>query len=125
MGAAYFIVLEKNIDGLDTGMDGKSLTSSIKQLDKLAKKHGVKPLSEFFSLGIDGLSDLLGEDELGDLKLPDTEHFSPAEGLKTIRTLLEQPLPEKSGLIEDLKDCERILTKAEEQGVRWHLEMDV
>ena len=33
MGAAYFIVLEKKIDGLDTMMDGKSLSRHVEALD--------------------------------------------------------------------------------------------
>ena len=50
MGAAYFIVLEREIDGLDTGIDGKSLSQQIDTLDQAARDLGVRPLSEFFSI---------------------------------------------------------------------------
>jgi len=50
LGAAYFIVLERQIDGLDTGMDGKSLSRHIESLDDAAREMGVRPLSEFVSI---------------------------------------------------------------------------
>jgi len=49
MGAAYFIVLERKIDGVDSGMDGKSLSRDMETLDDAARQLGVRPLSEFFS----------------------------------------------------------------------------
>ena len=49
MGAAYFIVLERKIDGLDSGMDGKCMSRYKEALDEAAREVRVRPLSEFFS----------------------------------------------------------------------------
>ena len=47
MGSAYYIVLEKKIDGLDTSMDGKSVARHIDSLDEAAKKFGSPPPVRF------------------------------------------------------------------------------
>ena len=57
MGSAHYIVLETTIDGLDTKMDGKRLSQHIDTLDKTARKLGVHPLSEFFSMPPEDLAD--------------------------------------------------------------------
>lgn len=49
MGLAYFIVLEKKIESINTDMDGKRLAQLIKQLDRIAIELGVNPLSSFIS----------------------------------------------------------------------------
>ena len=49
MSAAHFIVLEREIEGLVSAMDGKSLSNEIESLDAAARELGVRPLSKFFS----------------------------------------------------------------------------
>jgi hypothetical protein len=122
MGAAYYIVLEKKIDGLDTSMDGKRLAKNIKILDDVTRTLGVRSLSEFYSTSAEDLSNLLGEDVEG-INPPPLEQFSAADGLKTVRALL--PRPEAQPAIEDLRDCERILAVAAEHGVGWHIQIDI
>src|SRR5580693_2351656 len=100
MGAAHYIVLEREIDGLDTMIDGKSLSRHIESLDKAAQKLGVRPLSEFFSMTPEEMSDFLGDDAT-DLKLPPLQQFSTKDGLTTVRALL--PRPEAQPAIEDLQ----------------------
>lgn len=122
MGAAYYIVLEKTIDEIDSMMDGKTLSRHIESLDSLANKLGVRPLSEFTSMDVDALGDLLGDDAEG-IPVPPTKQFSAEEGLATIRALL--PQPEAQPALHDLKDCERILSAAAQHGVRWHFQIDI
>lgn len=121
MGAAHYIVLEKDIDGLDTAMDGKRLSGYIEVLDKTARELGVRPLSEFFSMPADELAEFM--DGADDVELPPLKHFSAQDGLDTVRALL--PRPEAKPALLDLQDCERILTAAAEHGIGWHFQIDV
>lgn len=122
MGSAYYIVLEKDIDGLDTLMDGKGLSRHVQSLDEAARELGVRPLSEFLSMDGDALDDVIGDDA-GDFEVPPLEQFSALDGLATVRALL--PRPEAQPAIQDLQACERILTAAARQGIRWHFQMDI
>ena len=78
MGAAYFIVLERQIDGLDTGMDGKSLSRHIEALDAAARQLGVRPLSEFFSIAPEQATDFMeGEGmDVSGLEFPPLQQFT-------------------------------------------------
>jgi hypothetical protein len=122
MGAAYYVVLEKPIEGLDTAMGGKFLSQHIDSLDSVARELGVQPLSEFTSMDADALADVLGEDVEG-IELPALQQFSAQDGLATIRALL--PRPEAQPALHDLKDCERILSAAEQHKVGWHFQIDI
>jgi hypothetical protein len=122
MGAAYYIALETKIDGLDTMMDGKSLSRHIESLDSVARQLGVRPLTEFTSMDADALADVLGDDAEG-IETPTLQHFSAQEGLATVRALL--PRPEAQPALHDLKDCERILNVAAQHGVGWHFQIDI
>ncbi len=127
MGAAYFIVLERDIAGLDISMDGKSLARNIEALDAAAKQLAVRPLSEFFSIAPEDAAGFLegeGEDS-SELDLPPLQHFSAEEGLATVRALLAHPAAQTPHVAEDLRQCERILTAAAQRGVGWHLEIDI
>jgi hypothetical protein len=108
MGSAYYIVLERDIEGLDVMMDGKRLARNIELFDAAAQNLGVRPLSEFVSIDPDEALELL--DGADDIELPELEQFSAQDGLATVRALL--PLPEAQPAAQDLKDCERILTVA-------------
>lgn len=122
MGAAHYIVLEKKIDGLDTMMDGKSLSRHIKSLDKAALELGVRPLSEFFSMDPDTLADIIG-DAIDDMEVRPVTQFSAQDGLTTVRALLSRP--EAKPAILDLQACERILNVAAQHGVCWHFQIDI
>jgi hypothetical protein len=122
MGAAYYIVLETEIDGLSTKMSGKSLSRHIESLDSVARELGVRPLAEFTSMDRDALADVLGDDADG-IEVPPLQQFSAQDGLATIRALL--PRPEAQPALRDLKDCERILSVAAERGVGWHFQIDI
>jgi hypothetical protein len=121
MGLAYYIVLEKQVDGLDTMMGGKMLARHLKSLDTVARKIGVRPLSEFLSMDKEAAMDVLGDD-VPDIELPAVEQFPAEGGLETVRALLLRP--EAQPALDDLQDCERILSVAAQHGVRWHLQVD-
>ncbi|HEY2153985.1 MAG TPA: hypothetical protein VGH33_00045, partial [Isosphaeraceae bacterium] len=94
MGVALFIVPEREVEGLDTFVDGKAL-AHVKDLDGLAREAGVRPLMEFFSAGPDDLLGILGEEgDDGEMHLPagieppEVAWFDARDGLVTIRGLL-------------------------------------
>lgn len=126
MGAAYFIVLERKIDGLDTAMDGKCMSRHMEALDEAARKLGVRPLSEFFSADPQQLAEFMeGEGvDVGDTSPPPLQQFSAEDGLASIRALAAHSAARVDGVTEDLRECERILTAAAQHGVGWHFEVD-
>jgi len=126
MGAAYFIVLEKQIDGLDAMMDGKSLSRHVESLDAAARQLGVRPLSEFFSVDPEQATEFMeGEGmDTSDLEIPALQQFSAQDGLATVRALLSHPPGHIEHVITDLRECERILSVAAQHGVGWHFEVD-
>ncbi len=126
MGVAYFIVLERKIDGLDTCMDGKCMSRHMEALDEAAGELGVRPLSEFFSADPQQLAEFMeGEGvDVGDTAPPPLQQFSVQDGLATIRALAGHSASRAEGVTEDLRECERILIAAAEHGVGWHFEVD-
>ena len=126
MGAAYFIVLERKLDGVDTGMDGKSLSREIGSLDAAARQLGVRPLSEFFSADPTQLASFVeGEGvEIGDTAPPPLQQFNAQDGLATVRALAAHPAARADGVAEDLRECERVLSAAAQHKVGWHFEVD-
>jgi hypothetical protein len=120
MSAAYFIVLEREIDGLGTMIDGKSLSRHIQSLDAAALTLGVRPLSEFLSMAPENLAGVI--DGADAVELPSLQQFSAQDGLSTITALL--PRPEAQPAVRDLQECERILSVAAQHGVGWHFEID-
>ncbi len=123
MGSAYYIVLETKIDGLDTMMDGKSISRHIEALDKAAEELSVQPLSKFFSMPPEELAEFM--DGADDIPLPPLKQFSAQDGLATVKALLAHKPVHTDHVVEDLRECERILTAAAEHGVHWHFQIDV
>src|SRR5207248_440483 len=82
MAAAYFIVLEREIDGVNTDMNGKSLARHIESLDETARELGVRPLSEFFSANPDKLAEFLENEDMdiGDATPPVLHQFTAQDG---------------------------------------------
>ena len=127
MGVAFYVVLERKIDGLDSGMDGKSLARHIESLDLAARELGVRPLSEFLSGDPEELTEFMeGEGIAGsDGELAPLEQFSAEEGLATVRALASHAAARAEGVARDLHECERILSAATQHGVGWHFEIDI
>lgn len=126
MGVAYYIVLERKIDGLDTGMDGKSLSRHIETLDDAVRELGVRPLSEFFSADREQMAEFMAGEgiEAGDVELPALQQFTAQDGLATIQALTAHAAARTDGVAQDLRECERILSAAAQHGVGWHFEVD-
>jgi len=127
MGVANFIVLERKIEGLDTMMDGKGLARHSEALEAAAQQLGVRPLPEFFSADPAQLAEFMhGEGmETESMELPALQQFPAEEGLATVRALLTQGSLWDEGVLHDLRDCERILSVAAQNGMQFHLEVDI
>lgn len=132
MSVAYYIVLEREIEGFDPFVNGKALGHCDEQaLMKLCKKLGVKPLMEFSSQDPEEIADLM-EDAGVDVpdKLPATQWFEAADGLVTVRALAAhlaaEPKALKNGkaIAEDFGEYVGVLERGEKEGVRWYLALD-
>ena len=133
MGIAYFIVLERAIEGLDTmAIDGKCLAGASEVLDATALQLGVRPVSEFISADPEQAIEFLKSEgaEVDDIESPPLQQFTASEGLLTFRELIThvqtkpQLVSQAEGVLQDLRDCERVLIVAEQRGVGWHFEVD-
>ena len=126
MGTAYFIVLEREIDGVDTRMDGKSLARHVEALDQAARDLGVRPLSDFFSADPTQLAEIMESEGVDseDFAPPALQQFSAEDGLGSIRALVSHAVAGADGVALDLGDCERVLAAAAQHGVGWHFDVD-
>jgi hypothetical protein len=133
MGAAFYIVTEREVPGLDTFVNGKALAQAKpRQFDKLARDAGVRPLVEFFSISrqdAEAEAASLGVD-LPDGEFPSEQWFTAEEGLVSIRGLLARlaahpdAIREADQIRDDLRGFDSVLSSLATAGVRWHLAVD-
>lgn len=137
MSVALFIVAEREVEGLDTFVNGKAL-AHVDDLDGIAESAGVRPLMEFFSAGPDDYLKVIGEEgEDGELHLPEgvepleEDWFAADEGLETVRGLLRHvaahpdSVERTDDVLDDLRGFEGVLAGLARAGVRWHLAVDL
>ena len=130
MGAALFIVLQQEVQGVSpSSVGGKFLSRNLEMLDALAAKLNVPTLSEFISIHPEEASQFLeGEGvSASGLLLPAEQWFGPGEGLRTIAALLNslRSTPAVDArLLDDLESCERVLSAAQNAGVNFHFAVD-
>jgi hypothetical protein len=131
MGAALYVVPERDVEEFDNFTNGKAL-ARCEQLDQLAELAGVRPLMEFFSQDPEEPVTFL---EAEGLKPPPdvvpAEQWFPAEdgllSVRGIRSYLElnpEATPDVPAIIEDLKEFESVLGRLGTEGIRWHLAVD-
>jgi len=150
MGAALFIVPEREVPGLDVFVNGKAL-ARIDEPEQLAERAGVPWLMDYFSLSPgDALASLIeeageappegsgeveSEDDLesGPVEVggpPPEEWFDAADGLASVRGILAYlevhpaGLAEAAEVVDDLKEFEAVLATLAAESVRWHLAVD-
>lgn len=126
-----YIVVEGEDPGFDIFVNGRFLARYEGAVEQLALNLGVKPLLEFFSADESSMA-LLIEEGAGnpDLlhRLPPTQWYDPAEGLKTLHALIAALVadPQRVGMegpevLSELQEYEVVLRKAAERDLRWHL----
>ena len=108
-------------------MDGKAVCRASQALDALAGRLKVAPLMSFFSADPSQAADD-AEEDLGDL--PPRSYFAAEDGLRTVRALCNHlrahpdSVPDGDEALVDLFEFEKILARAVEEDVRWHLAGD-
>ena len=131
MAASMYIVVEGEDPGFDTFVNGRSLARNEDALERLAFRLGVRPLIEFFSADENSMS-LLIEEGAGnqDLmrRLPPPQWYSPGDGLRTVRALVEalSDEPQQLGtegeqVLSELLEYAQVLGKTRDRNMRWHL----
>ena len=134
MGVSLYPVIEGQTAGsAEFGTAGKPLAKAVLNLEKAAKRSDVQPLYDFFSMSRpQAIAEVLGGDpddpsSYEEAKLPQERWFDAASGLKTIswymRYVEEHPskFAKPDSVLQDLREFERILSRAKSLGLRWHL----
>ena len=137
MGVAHYVVLNSDVEDVDTTMDGKALARQADALADLARSCGVSDLRSFHSENPDDVLALLESEEVlpeaETLEMPalaDEQWFEPEAGLTTVRALLAAlggnptAVEDHEAVVDELLHVERILVAAGAQGAKWHLAVD-
>jgi hypothetical protein len=131
MAASMYIVVEGEDPGYDIFVNGRSLARHEDALEKLALQLGVRPLIEFFSADENSMS-LLIEEGAGNpeimRRLPPPQWYTAADGLATVRALLDALAEEPQLLgsdgervLSELREYAVVLEKTQAREMRWHL----
>ena len=127
MGVAWYVALEQRVSGVDSSsVDGKALAGASEQLDGLALQLGLEPLSSFVSHCPDEAAELAAELGFDSEDVPEVSWFSAELGLRTVRGLLAhvRRIEGSSRVAADLEAMERVLARATQAGVRFHVAVD-
>jgi hypothetical protein len=132
MSAAIYIVLARDVPGIDNCASGKALSRAEHVLTPLAHELSVRPLMDFFSMSTEDYAAQAEEFSLplGSEGPPDEEWFTADEGLRTVRALLAhvdahpEAVEAPGRVLDDLRDFADVLEAAREHGTRWHLGVD-
>lgn len=129
MSHGWRVVLQQELAGEVNAESGKSLLYYHRQIDELAEQLELIALSRFFSRSPADVAEYLRNQgfERNIDELPEEEWFDPADGLHTVRGLLEHlrltpsAAPQSDKIIADLEEIERALIVAEAGAVPFHL----
>ena len=132
MSVAFYIVTERETDGLDTFVNGKAIAKvSEKALKKVCVAAGVKSVYDYVSMDPDDLGDFLEDEDVeAPGSLPPEQWFPAEEGLNWTTELAEYlranptVIKGSSGVLEDLAEYELVFKGLQARGVRWHFEVD-
>lgn len=132
MSVAIYIVAERDIDDLDTFVNGKALAHAEQEdIDTVCANSGIKSPYEYVSQDPDELRETL-EEFGGDVpdELPDEQWFEAAEGLSWVESLMtylaqnHDALDDQAAILEDLEEYAGVFRQLKEHGVRWHFAVD-
>jgi hypothetical protein len=131
MAASLFIVVEGEDPGFDIFVNGHALARNEDALERLAGRLHVHPLLEFFSADENSMALLLEQGVAGpewERPLPQPQWFKASDGLLTVDALSSflAATPAALGsetqpVLIELREYERVLRKAAERGLRWHV----
>ena len=131
MALAFVVSLEKELPesaAYAKGGSGRALARETDRIDSAARRKSVTPPTSLLSESQASLIEQLKADgfDPNKMRLPPEQWYPAAEGLKTVRGLVEfvtanlndfkQPNP----ILRDLKAAESLLAAAQAAGVRFH-----
>lgn len=131
MGVAYYIVLDREIAGLDTFVDGKAIAHQCDELAAITRELGLRDINEFVSADPEELIAMAAEMDV-DLPEPPAPEawFAAEEGLHWIAqiqnylTAHPDALGDGSAVLEDLEGYRTLLEAAKANDARWHFAVD-
>lgn len=132
MSVSFFIVTEREIDGLDTFVNGKAIAGlSDEALQAACTAAGVGSIFDFVSADPEELADFLDDEALDDsMELAPEEWFAAEEGLawtvKLAAYLEAHPaaVDGSAEVLEDLAEYRAVFEALQSHGVRWHFQVD-
>ena len=132
MSVAFFIVTEREVEGLETFVNGKAIAKvSDKAMRDICTSAGVKSIYDFVSADPEELAEVLGDEGAEETEsLPAEQWFAPEEGLEWTKKLSAylnaNPTVIKgtSGVLSDLTEYEEVFKGLQSHGVRWHFAVD-
>ena len=131
MALAFVVTLEREVPRVPAvvkGATGKALAREAERLDYAARCKSVLAITSLLSESADALAAQMREEgfDPSKMRLPAEQWFAAADGLRTIRALIEyvstnlndfkQPNP----VLRDLRGVEATLAAAEIANVRFH-----
>jgi hypothetical protein len=127
LSVAWYILLERKIPGFDHRfVNGKAVAKAGEMLESIAKNNGVPTLMSFFSMSPGEVEGLAEEHGVKLKQQPAEKWFSAEDGLVTVKFIIGEG--EKGHLdahtIADLRDFQKVLEGAKQNGVGWHLAVD-
>jgi len=128
MAPSLYIVVKGEDPGYDIFVNGHALARNEDALEHLATGLNVTPLRAFFFVDEPSMALILshGESEPESPTMPKaSQWFDPADGLRTVRTLLRFLDVVPAALFLELREYERVLRKTTERGLRWHAEISL
>ena len=135
MSAAFFIVIDRDNPGFDTMVNGKFLSRDAKQLEKIAKSLGLRPLENYVSYSPEDALALIEDmgtdpDEIDGLELPEQKWYEPEEGLEWVNKVIAyvrgnpSSVKNAEGVLADLDEYRTVFEHASSIKARWNLQVD-
>ena len=131
IAASLYIVVQGEDPGYDIFVNGHALARNEDALERLAERLHVTPLLEFFSADEYSMALLLDQGDENPnwpLPLPQPQWYDPADGLLTVRALMDflERSPaflgsETQPVLAELREYERVLCKTAQRGLHWHV----
>jgi hypothetical protein len=130
MAGGWHVRLEHDLPDVEIVADGgRALLYHQRQIDELAERLALPPLSGFFSTDPESVGNYLAEQGLdpASFDLPEEEWFDAADGLATVQGLIAAlrtdggEIPQAERVLADLEIVEQNLSVAALHNVRFHL----
>lgn len=125
---SFYIVLDKQIPGIDTYVNGSFVSKNNDKLEQLAKRLKVRSLMSFFSISREKASSFAEDHGVELKKVPEERWFAAGEGLTTVNAFLanlgESKLFRPDQVEAELREFVHLLETAKASGVSWHLAID-